>query len=530
MKRLFARANKTLSFGRAAALLAGLGLVTMLLGLFRERLLNANFGVDSIALDAYRVAFKVPDFMFIILVSGALSVTFIPVLTARLVKGNKKSAWDLSSSLVNVLALFTLTASVGIMIFADPIVRYLLAPEMTVEGQDLAIAMMRLLAINPFLFSISSVITSIQQAVGRFFWFALAPAVYNLAIIFGILFLAPESGITGVVYGVIIGAVLQLLVAAAGLYGLGVRYHWGINWRHQGLREVGRLLPPRSLDQGIDYFNNLVEIGLANRVGVGLINAWEVAFVLHFVPINLIGIALSTAAYPQMTERINEGRPDLFKKEFSSTMRLLLWFAIPAGVIAFFARGYLVRLLVADGNSTIASLLGILSLAIVFKAIFTLLSRAFYADHDTMTPLKVSIVAVGLNIALAIYLVLPAFGNYGILGLATARTIATGFEVAVLSVILMRRFKGIFGSKFMHSIFKMVVAGGMMAIITYALIRALPLNADDAGFFSLAPKFGLIIAGSIMSYLIASYIVGIKEAKPIAHKVRNIIFRPAKLS
>src|SRR3989344_5667756 len=108
MQRLLTRANKTLSVGRSAALLAFLSLITMLLGLFRERLLNANFGVDSVALDAYRVAFKVPDFMFIVLVSGAFSVTFMPILKARLSTGNKKSAWDLSSSLVNILAIFTL--------------------------------------------------------------------------------------------------------------------------------------------------------------------------------------------------------------------------------------------------------------------------------------------------------------------------------------------------------------------------------------------------------------------------------------
>jgi len=502
----------------------------MFLGLFRERLLNANFGVESLDLDAYRVAFKVPDFMFIILVSGALSVTFIPVLTARLAKRNKESAWDLSASLVNMLGIFTFVASLLIMIFADPIVRYLLAPEMAPEGQNLAISMMRIIAINPFLFSISSVLTSVQQAMGRFFFYALAPAVYNLAIIVGIIYFAPEYGIMGVVYGVVIGSMLQLLVAIIGLKGTGFKYHRGINWRHKGLQQVRRLLPQRSADQGMDYFANLVEISLANRTGVGMINAWEMAYTLHFVPINLIGIALSTAAFPQMTERINQGRPDLFKKEFSSMMRTLIWLAIPASIIAFFGRGYLVRLLVAEGNSTIADLLGLLAIAILFRAIFHLISRAFYADHDTLTPLKVSIVAIGLNILLAVLLVAPDIGGYGILGLAMAKSIAAVFEVLVLMLIIMKRFIGIFGSKFLRSMGRMVIAAGLMSIVTYSLVLLFPLNAADVGFFSLVPKFGIIVGGGLISYLFFSYIVGVSEAKSIVRKLANLIYKPVKLN
>jgi len=529
MRRFFGN-PKTLTVGWSAALLAGVSLITMLLGLFRERLLNANFGVDSLDLDAYRVAFKVPDFMFIILVSGALSVTFIPVLTARLAKKNKESAWDLSASLINMLAMFTLAASLLIIIFADPIVRYLLAPEMSMAGQDLAIDMMRLIAINPVLFSISSVFTSIQQAMGRFFFYALAPAVYNLAIIAGIVFLAPELGIMGVVYGVIIGSILQLLVAGLGLFGTGFHYKSGINWRHKGLQQVRKLLPQRSADQGMDYFANLVEISLANRTGVGMINAWEMAYTLHFVPINLIGVALSTAAFPQMTERINQGRPDLFKREFSSMLRTLIWLAIPAAVITFFGRGYLVRFLIAEGNSTIADLLGLLAIAIIFRAIFHLISRAFYADHDTLTPLKVSIVAISLNILLAIIFVAPDLGGYGILGLAMAKSIAAVFEVMVLMIIIMKRFIGIFGSRFFRSIVKMVSAAGLMSAVTYGLVLMFPLNASDVGFFTLVPKFGIIVGGGLLSYLLFSYIFGVKEARPIIHKMKNLVFKPVKIT
>lgn len=467
-----------------------------------------------------------PDFMFIVLVSGALSVTFIPVLVARLSKGNKKSAWDLSSSLVNMLAIFTFFAALTIMIFADPLVTYLLAPEMSPEGQNLAIAMMRIIAINPFLFSISSVITSVQQAVGRFFFFALAPAIYNLSIIGGILYLAPKYDIIGVVYGVVIGSILQLVVAAIGLRGLEFKYHWGINWRHRGLQQVRKLLPQRSLDQGMDYFNNLVEISIAGRLGVGLINAWEVAYTLHFVPINLIGVALSTAAFPKMSERLNQGRPDLFKKEFATILSALIWLAIPTGVIAFFGRGYLVRLLIAEGNSTIANLVGLLAMAIIFKAIFHLVTRAFYAQADTKTPLRVSFAAVALNIVLAVYLVMPQYANFGVLGLAIAKSIVVFIEVMILLFILMRRFRGLFSKEFFHNIMRMVSATGFMSVVTYSLIKYFPLNADDVGFFALGPKFALIVVGALLSYVFFSHLFGIKEAVPVVKRIKNMVLKP----
>src|SRR5687767_14855048 len=184
VKNFLTRVNSRTSIGLAAAFLAGSTLIASLLGLYREKLLlSYYFDTYPQAIDAYKVAFTIPDFMFFILVSGALSVTFIPVFNARLAHGNKKSAWELSSSLLNLLATITFLASILIIIFAEPLVRYILAPGFDESTRGLAVSMMRVIAINPFLFSIASVLSSMQQAVGRFFFYALAPAVYNLGII-----------------------------------------------------------------------------------------------------------------------------------------------------------------------------------------------------------------------------------------------------------------------------------------------------------------------------------------------------------
>lgn len=529
MQKFLRRANTKLTVGWAAALLSSMSLIGMALSLLRERLLNANFGVASIELDAYRVAFKVPDFMFIVLVSGALSVTFIPILNERLSHNNRKSAWELTSSLINFLAGLTLVASVLIFIFAGPIIDHLLAPGMEEEGKQLATLMMRILAINPFLFAISSIMTSVQQAVGRFFFFALAPAIYSIGIIFGIIVLAPEFGIIGVAFGVVLGSIAQLLVGGLGMMGLGFDYTTGVNWRHHGLRETLRLLPQRSIDQGMDYFNSLVEISIASRLRTGLINAWEVAFTLHWVPINLIGVAISTAAFPQMTERISQGRPDLFRKEFIKLFRVLVWLALPVTVVAYLGRGYLVRLLVAEGNETIANLVGLLVVAMFFRAIFHLVSRSFYAHKDTKTPLIVSIYAIGLNVVLAIFLVLPIGLGLGIAGLAIAQSVVAVVEVSVLLSIMQKKYDNLFSVDLISVFARMFISATLSAALMYSLIILFPLRATDVGFFAIVPKFGAIVGLTLASYVIFSFLLKLQEPKPVVDRLMRIVFRPVKI-
>jgi len=349
-----AKANIKLSISHAATLLAGSILLSSLLGFFRERLLNGYYlKTYPVGIDAYTVAFTIPDFMFVILVSGALSVTFIPVFNQRLGTGNKKSAWELSTSLVNFMALATLIASILIIIFADPLVSYVVGPGLDESGHSLAVSMMRVIAVNPFLFAVATVIASMQQAVGRFTFYALAPTIYNVGIIIGAVFFTGginifgwqvfDGGIMGVALGVVLGSIMQLLVSSIGLMGLGFDYQFKIYWKNKGFRQVLRLLPPRSLDQGADYLNGIVEMNLASRMVAGTVRSYQQATTLHLAPINLIGVAISTAAFPKMTERLSQGRPDLFKSELQSVLRIIIWLALPVATITFFTRGYLVN-------------------------------------------------------------------------------------------------------------------------------------------------------------------------------------------
>lgn len=538
-KVTLAKANKKLPLQLAAALIAGSTLIASLLGLFRDRLLNGlYYDTYPMGIDAYTVAFTIPDFMFFILVSGALSVTFIPVFNQRLAKGNKRSAWELSTSLVNMLALATLLASVLIIIFAEPLVQYVVGPGLDESSRALAVSMMRVIAINPFLFAVATVIASMQQAVGRFAFFALAPTVYNIGIIVGTLVFTNginlfgwqvfEGGIMGVALGVVLGSILQLIISSIGLFGMGFDYRFRIYWKNKGFRQVLRLLPPRSLDQGMDYVNSIVETNLASRMAAGSVRAYQQATALSYVPINLIGVAISTAAFPKMTERLGQGRPDLFKKELQTVLRVIFWLALPVTVIAFFGRGYLVNFIKNGGDQYMASILAILALCILFRSIYFIAARSFYAQQDTKTPLYISLFTIGLNISLAVWFTMGL--DMGVHGLAWAALIVSIIEMSILFFVMSRRIPGLFDRPFVNAVVRMASAAGFMAVVTYATVFLLPLGADDQSFLASFPKFALIVSISLLAYFIFSYLLKLREVNPILTRIQKILFkRPEKL-
>ncbi len=532
--------NQRLNVKLAATIMASSTLLSSLLGFFRDRLLNSAYmpsknGVSAgypVGLDAYTAAFMVPDFMFAVLVSGALSVTFIPVFNERWVKGNKQSAWQISSSMINFMALITMVASVLIIIFADPLMKYLIAPGLSESGHALAVSMMQVIAVNPFIFAVAAVIASIQQAVGRFMFCALAPMLYNVGIIIGTVWFTGgvnlfgwqifDGGIMGVALGVVLGSFLQLIVSAVGLAGLGFDYNFKIYWRNKGFRKVLSLLPARSVDQGMDYVVSLVEVNLASRLVDGTVRAYQQALTLHMMPINLIGVAISNAAFPQLTEHLGEGRDDLFQKDLRSLLRIIFWMALPVSVVIFFTRGYVVHFISNGGVPLIAGILGCLVVAILFRTIYHMAARAFYARQDTKTPLYISIFSISLNIILAI--VLSMVLKMGAYGLAWAQSTVAVLEVVVLLAVMNRQMPKLFDMTFVRAIFKMILAGIVTGVVCYIGVLVLPFRYHDDSFFSAFPKFVIISLVSFGAYAVASKWLKLPEIDPILARLKKVLF------
>ena len=530
-------ANIQLSVKTAAIVLASSTLVSALLGIFRDRWLNSMYyDTYPAGLDAYTAAFTVPDFLYFIITSGALAVTFIPVFNQRLVAGNKKSAWELSTSTLNFLALISFIASIFIMIFADPLVRYIVAPGLNEQSMPLAINMMRVIAINPFLFSISTVLSSMQQAVKRFVFYAIAPALYNVGIIVGILVFTNginifgwqifEGGIMGVAIGVVFGALLQLFASIIGMVGIGFQYNFEIYWKNQGFRTVLKLLPTRSADQSIDYVMSILNTNLASRMGEQAIRAYQQAASLKSMPVNLIGVAISTAFFPKLSEDAASEDIEKFTDTFKQSLSTIVWISLPVAIIAFFIRGYVVNFIKNGGDPKIASVLGSFVVAIFFQSVFHIASRGFYARQNTKIPLILSVVSFAVQLVFALIFSASGFGPEG---LAYALSISALVEVSLLLIILNKQMKGkIFDKTMISSLTRILIASAIAGMASYAMTKIMPLRAADNSFLSTFPKFCVICAVSLLVYIGACVALKIEEVRPVINKVRQVLFKNVK--
>jgi putative peptidoglycan lipid II flippase len=223
-----------------------------------------------------------------------------------------------------------------------------------------------------------------------------------------------------------------------------------------------------------------------------------------------------------MTERLSQGRPDLFKKELQSILRVIIWLALPVTAISFFGRGYLISFIKNGGDTLMAGIFGVLALAILFRSIFHISSRSFYAQQDTKTPLYISFVAIGLNIVLSVWFTLSlGMGPYG---LAWATVIAAFTEVLILFAVMSRRIPELFDGKFLHAIARMFTATGIMSVVTYFSFSYLPLGANDLSFLSSFPKFALVSSFSLVFYFVICWLLKLREVKPIIKRTQKILF------
>jgi len=527
-----------LSITNVAALLVATSFAGQLLGFLRTKLVNSNFPTTGPhSTDAYFAAFNIPDLFFFTLAAGALGVAFMPVLSDRFYKGDKRGIWELSASLMNLLAIIMAVVSVIMLLFAGPLIKHVVAPGLSPPQLHTAASIMRLLALNPLLFSISGVLTSVQQTMGRFFFYAIAPLFYNLTIITSVLIFSEAPGhhggphhlgLVGLGLGALIGAVVQLLIVVGGLTKTGFRWQPRINWRSRDFHIILRNLPPRSLDQGMDQVENIVETHIASGLGSGNITYYNNAFILSTAPILLIGTAISTAAFPQLNARLSQGRPDLFRHDFLMVIRAMIWIAAPLAVICYFTRGYLARLIYAKGSPQIATIFGFLVLAIFFRILYSIISRWFYAQKDTKTPLFVSLFTIALNVVLAVTLARPAPRGYGVSGLALAQSLVAMIEVFILSSIMLKRDHRLFDAHFWNGVWKILSVTGFSVVAAFIMISLYPLGINDRGILTLGSKLIFIAGITFGVHIAVSALFDLEEVRPLLSRAKKIILSPIK--
>lgn len=410
-----------------------------LAGLVRDIVIGRTFGTSR-QLDAYLAAFRIPDLVFQLLAGAALGSAFIPVFARRRVAGDEEDAWRLASAVLNLLALATLVVA-GAAFVAAPALVPLLAPGFSLAEQDLALGLTRIMLLSPVFFSASGVIMAILQARHRFWLPALAPTAYNLAIIAGALWLSPGMGIDGLAVGVALGAALHFLVQLPGLGRAGMRYRLGFDLNHPGVKEVGQLMLPRVLGLGVVQLNFVVITILASMLAPGRLAALNYAWVLTVLPLGVLGVAPAAALFPTMAEQAARGDWTRLNQTVSQGLRQALFLAVPASLALILLAEPLVSILFERGQFGAASTaatawaLPFYALGLPAHVALETVSRGFYAQRDTRTPVALGATAMGLNLVLG--MALMRFLDHG--GLALSLSISTIAETAALFLIFDHR-------------------------------------------------------------------------------------------
>ncbi|MBX4197226.1 virulence factor MviN [Candidatus Saccharibacteria bacterium] len=520
MNRWLNRANQRVTLLSAAALLVGASLFGQVLGFMRTQVVNGNFNTTGhITTDAYFAAFKIPDFFFYTIAAGALGVAFMPFLADKLQQGDRQSVWKLTSGLLNLLGIFMFGIGLILLIFTEPLLRIVVGHNLSPDQMHDAVTIMRLVAFNPLLFTISGILTSLQQTFGRFFFYALAPILYNGCIIASVYIFKNNLGLVGLGIGALAGAILQLLIVALGLIGLRFRYTASINLHNAEFRHILR-----------ERRDSIVETNRASALRPGAITVSENAYTLHLAPILLIGTAISTAAFPRLNARLSQGRPDLFRRDFLSVLRAMIWIIVPVAVITFFTRAYLARLIFKNPQTDIALVLQFLVGAILFRTIYAIISRWFYAQKDTRTPLYVSLLAIALNVFLAFTLAKPtAAGGYDVAGLAIAQSTVAAVEVFILVGIMLWRDPKLFDAEFWGGVSRIFSVTGFTILTTYIMVTLIPLAAADRGFIKLSAKLLAIIIPTLVVHIGLSSLFGLEEVRPVINKLKALVLKPVRL-
>lgn len=496
----------------------------MILGIFRDRLLVSRFyACCRQDLDAYWAAFRLPDIIFQLLVIGALSAAFIPIFSEYLLK-NKKEAYHIASSLINILVLVFFVLTILLFVFARPLSE-LITGAFLPEQIDLMVNLTRIMLLAQFFFLLSNFLTGIIQSHQRFILPALSPVLYNLGIIFGILLGAPSLGIYAPAIGVVLGAFLHFLIQLPLALKLGISYHFSADLHHSGVRETGKLMLPRSLALMADQIEASVALFLATSLTAGSLTIFYLAQHLMQLPVRLVGIPIGQATFPVLAQK-RAGELEEFKRIFLSSLWQILYFVLPVTAMLVVLRIPIVRLAFgAKGFPWEATLLtgrvlALFSLAILAQAVVQLLVRGFYAFHDTKTPLFIGLLAVVINISLSALLIFVF--SWGILGLATAASLA-GFLQASLLIFYLNRRVNFEKEKLWKPLFKMGLATMATAISLWVPMRLLDrFIFDTTRTVNLFVLTVIAVLVGLVVYLTASWLLRVEELKTFVALLKRI--------
>lgn len=507
--------GKQKSIMSASLVLGTAFILSALLGFLRTRILYDHFfSTKVLDLDAFNAAFRLPDLIFKLLVTGALSASFIPVYTSFIHK-DKEMADKIASSVINLLLIVFISVSLIIFIFAVPFSK-LIAHGFSPYQLSLMVSFTRILLIAQIFFLFSNFLTSILQVNQIFLIPALSPLIYNLVIIASIYFLGPILGLYGVVWGTVAAALLHLLIQIPSIRRQSFNFKFMLNTKLAGVKEVIRLMIPQAFSMGVSEIESTITLSLASLLVAGSISLLNLAMQLMYLPSRIFSTTVGQASLPILSKKIAENKIDDFREIVIKTIMQSLFLALPIAVLILVLRLGLVRIVFGTRNfpwsatKITALTLGFLTPAIVCQAIIQIIIRAFYALHNTKIPFltaSASLIVCTLTGFLSI-----KYTSLGIAGLALGTSLGDLTQCIGLIVCFVFLIKGFDWPNIMNRIILIIfasVTGGFASWIIMRVLDGYLLNTtrviDVIFVFSLSLICGLI------TYIAISYFLRINE-------------------
>ncbi len=511
MKGIFTRKQNSI-LSAAFIIMVTFGL-SHVMGLVKTRLLITYFfGSARALLDVYYASFALPDTIFQLLVVGSLSSAFIPVFTKYLAR-DEKTAWDMANSTLLLVVTVFFAISVIMFIFA-PVLAPLLGPGFDPAQISLLISLLRIMLVAQAFFTISGFLTAMLQSHQHFLVPALAPIMYNLGIILGTVLLSPTLGILGPGIGAVFGAAMHMLIQLPLATSLGFKPGFKIHLSSP-VKEVMRLMPPRALALGIDQIELLAAVIIASTLAPGSLSILTHAKLLYMIPASLFGVTIGQAALPSLSRQSAENDRKLFSDTFTTSVLQVIFLALPISILLIVLRIPIVRIIFgAKSLPWIATVLtgrtlAILTLSATAIAAMQLITRSFFALHDTKTPLIVGSAAAVAGILTS--LLMTRVLGFGVLGLATSVTIIALCESLTLFTLLCSRLK-LPLKRTAIPVIKMLTTAGITGICLYIPMKLLDQFVfDTTRTIPLIALTGITTVIGMSMYILLSYFFRVDE-------------------
>ena len=511
----------TKSVAKAAGLIAVASLLSRILGFLRDVLISGFFG-KSYVTDAYIAGFVVPDLFYALLVVGALSSAFIPVLSGYLAEKKREEAWYIASAVMNLVVLILSVITILAMILAPKIIAMYI-PDAPLKTKELATAIMRILLFQPLLLSLSGFSMGILNSLKIFGPSAVGSVIYSLCVVVFGTILNPFLGIKGFAVGVVVGALGNFLIQIPALRKVSFHYTFTLNFRHPGVRRIAVLAFPIILSFGLGQIPVVVYQNLASGLPPGSLSSLTYAYRLQQLPIGIFAYSVGLAIFPTLTEAISLNRWQLFRDSFSLALRSIMFVTIPISVGMMVLAQPLISVVFQHGvfthQDTLATVppLVFFAFGIVEQSASVILPRTFYALQDTWTPVLLSGITLLVNIVLMNVLVKPLAQG----GLALATSLSGIVNMLLLLYFLKRKIGSIDGRRIITSLTKILFASTIMGMAVWLVFRFTSTFAGSKFLGSLLNLVVGICVGVVVFLFLAvllrmqelAFVVGIARRK-----------------